>query len=131
MADKVLENELLEYGHLNWEGLHFYAAGDIRPAGEAVVALGGERVVYFWSTSPTGQLVNVTVPGVLVKERYRTDGNGNVYSLVRPVANEMKPSLERTVWFELTKMSGRVLPEEIKFNYLSSSDAAQSSQQRE
>lgn len=112
------------------------SADEPHVAGENVVALGTNRIVYFWLTNASGKLLGVLVPGIIKMERYRTDAHGNTYSAVLPVAEELKPSLERTVWFELTKTFGVVLPERIMFGYWSysdspDSDAAQSPQQRE
>lgn len=112
------------------------SADEPHVAGESVVALGTNRVAYFWLTNASGNLLGVVVPGIIKMERYRTDAYGNTYSAVLPVTEELKPSLERTVWFELTKMFGVVLSDKIKFSYWSYSDlpdsaAAQSPQQRE
>ncbi len=136
MASEVLEERLMEYMHLNYARLQLHEPSGIRPAGEAAVVLDSKRIVYFWNTYPTGELASVVVPGVLVKERYRRNSNGNVLSLVKPVADESKPSLERTIWFEMVKLSGLMLPDKIQFDYwsysdLPDSDAAQRSQQRE
>lgn|SRR3989338_139825 len=130
MTTDRLEEKLREYMHLNRSISQFSEDYYIHRAGEAVVVLGSERIVYFWLTTATGQLAKVIVPGILVKERYRTDNNGNKWSLVKPVPNEAKPSLERTVWFDMVKGFGNV-HEGMKFDYWPYSGVAQQPQQRE
>ncbi|MBI2144617.1 hypothetical protein HYU17_05755 [Candidatus Woesearchaeota archaeon] len=129
MEPKHLE-QLAEYMHLNYAAPPFPGERGIYCSGESVAVLGSTRVAYFWNTFPSGGLAGVVVPGVLVKERFRADGNGNVYSLVGPVAEEDKPALETMVWFEMIRMFGNA-HSGIKFSYWSSSGAAQRPQQRE
>ena len=109
----------LEYLHYDSRGIHFPDEAGVRAAGEAVVAIDGKRVIYFWNTLPTGELFNVVVPGALVREKHRKDASGNVYSTVTPLDEGLKPALERTIWFELIILSGRFLSEAVKFSYLS------------
>ncbi len=120
-----LEQKLeLEYLHYDSGRRRFPDEAGILVAGEDVIVIDSKRVVYFWNTLPTGELFNVVVPGTLVRERYRKDVNGNVYSIVMPVDERLKPALESTIWFELFKLSWRFLPDAIKFSYWSQSDAA-------
>ncbi|MBI3037360.1 hypothetical protein HYY73_06465 [Candidatus Woesearchaeota archaeon] len=121
----------LEYMHFNPNRPQFPDTIDSHIAGESIAKLGEARIVYFWRIDSYGTLQSVVVPGIVTKERYRRDGNGNEYSLVNPVGEPLRPGFERLVWFNLVTLSGLFLPENIKFDYWSSSDATQRPQQRE
>ena len=129
-----LEEQLREYQHYNpervesWDSLHIIE--------EDVVHFNSSRIIYFWSLSILGDRISVVVPGILARERYRTDLKGNAYSLVKPVPEEAKPSLVATIWSEFIKKPNAIQLQItrfgiFRFDYWSSSDAAQRPQQRE
>ncbi|MFH1222266.1 MAG: hypothetical protein V1492_04225 [Candidatus Micrarchaeota archaeon] len=119
--EQVLERD---YMHFNPERARFNEIDGVWTDFEDVVALGSKRIVYFVNRDRSGEMFDAVVPGILVRAHYRTDSNGNEYSRVALVADEVKPALERTViWIALIKRLGGVVPpEKIKFSYWSYSD---------
>ena len=121
-----LEQKLeYDYQHLNPNRPEINDIPDTHLS-EGVATLGTQRVVYRLIVTTIGAIfkVVVEVPGILVRERYRSEFNQD-YSIIKLLNDGLKPALERTMWFELTKMSGIVLSDEcVEFHYWQNSDAA-------
>lgn len=114
----MLKSKTLNYMHLdNFERPQQSDYDGIQVAGEGTAVIGSSKVIYSWLTDSRGNLVRIVVPGVLVRQRYRSDSYGNTYSRVRPVDDDLKPELESRVWFKFIKTFGVVLPNDFKFDY--------------
>ena len=119
MESQTLEGmlKLKSFMHLDLARTRDSDDDGIRVGGEGIAVIGSSRVIYSWLTDFRGNLVSIVVPGVLVKVRYRTDSYGNMYSLVRPVDDDLKPELEQLVWSKFLVQYGIVLPNDFKFYY--------------